>query len=302
MGSVAQLYDDPESDRLIRLAESLGEENLSEGERWRLANARDARRKQEARAAQHGGRTDALDAQVLERRFAALDAHVEWASGMIKEILPQEIGAVLAEVVGEAKEHAGAEAKKLQNDLRIETDQKLNAQFAGFETAVNELRNEDRAVLLTTVRQTLSEAESRIDGHLETALTKTWERAELEVALVRDELLNVIAAKAYGQLAEDDALKHTMAEKAIAELRKRTASLEAEGARATELAGLANQLAGLEDAHAKRSKTLLIRAATTALLLKKESSRANELAGKVERLEATLKDLIDTLLQRKVIN
>ena len=40
---------------------------------------------------------------------------------------------------------------------------------------------------------------------------------------------------------------------------------------------------------------MLIRAATTALLLKKETSRADELAGKVERLEATLKDLIDAL-------
>ena len=49
MGSVAQLHD-PEGDRLIRLAESLGEENLSEGERWRLANTLDARRKHEARA------------------------------------------------------------------------------------------------------------------------------------------------------------------------------------------------------------------------------------------------------------
>ena len=91
-------------------------------------------------------------------------------------------------MIGEAEERAGAGAKKLQDDLRIETDQKLNAQFAGFETAVSELRNEDRAVLLTTVRQTMSEAESRIDEHLEKALEKTWERCELEVALIRDRL------------------------------------------------------------------------------------------------------------------
>ena len=93
------------------------------------------------------------------------------------------------------------------------------------------MRDEDRAALLATVRETMSEAESRIDDHLENALEKNWERCELEVALVRDEILNVVAAKAYGQLAEDDAAKHSMAEKAIAELRKRTAALEAEGAR-----------------------------------------------------------------------
>ena len=46
----------------------------------------------------------------------------------------------------------------------------------------------------------------------------------------------------------------------------------------------------------------MIRAATTAVLLKKETSRADELAGKVARLEAALEELTDTLLQRKVIN
>ena len=79
MGSVAQLHD-PEGDRLIRLAESLGEENLSEGERWRLANTLDRRRRLEAKATQPDGRTDALSAQALERRFAAVEAHVDWAS------------------------------------------------------------------------------------------------------------------------------------------------------------------------------------------------------------------------------
>ena len=229
MGSVA--IHDPEGDRLIRLAESLGEANLSEGERWRLANTLDARRKLEARATQPDGRTDALSSQVLERRFAAVEAHVDWASGMLKETLPQTIGEVLGEVVGEAEARAGAEAKKLQDELRIETDQKLTAQFAGFETAVSELRNEDRAVLLTTVRQTMSEAESRIDEHLEQALDKNWGRCELEVALVRDELMNVISEKKFGVFT-DEAPKLELAEKAIAALRQRTTALEAEGARA----------------------------------------------------------------------
>jgi hypothetical protein len=141
MGSVAQLHD-PEGDRLIRLAESLGgAENLSEGERWRLANTLDRRRKLEARATQPDGRTDALSSQVVERRFAAIETQAQWADGMLKEVLPQVVG----EVIAEAEERSGAEAKKLLNELRIETDQKLNAQFAGFETAVSELRNEDRA-------------------------------------------------------------------------------------------------------------------------------------------------------------
>jgi hypothetical protein len=300
MGSVAQLHD-PEGDRLIRLAETFGEENLSEGERWRLANTLDRRRKLEAKANAPDGRTDALSSQALERRFAAIDTHVQWADGMLKEVLPQVVG----EVIGEAEQRAGAEAKKLQDELRIETDQKLNAQYAGFETAVSELRGEDRAALLTTVRETLSEAESRIDDHLEKALEKTWERCELEVALVRDEILNVVAAKAYGQLAEDDAAKHSMAEKAIAELRKRTTALEAEavwgGATANQLAGVANQLAALEDAYHKSRKGLLIRAAASAVTLKKETARADELAGKVAALEAALEQLTDALLQRKVI-
>ena len=295
MGVVAQLHD-PEGDKLIRLAETLGEENLSEGERWRLANTRDRRRKLEAKATQPDGRTDALSSQVLERRFAVLETQAQWAGGMLKEVLPQVVGKMIAE----AEECSIAEAKKLLDELRGETDQKLNAQFAGFETAVSELRGEDRAALLTTVRETMSEAEIRIDANLEQALDKTWERCELEVALVRDELLNVIAEKKYGVFT-DEAPKLELAEKAIAALRQRTTALEAEGARANQLVDVANQLAALEGEHKKITKKLLVRCATTAVLLRKETTRADELAGKVAALEAALEQLTDALLQRKVI-
>ena len=298
MGSVA--IHDPEGDRLIRLAESLGgAENLSEGERWRLANTLDRRRKLEAKATQSDGRTDALSSQALERRFAAIETQAQWADGMLKEVLPQVVG----EVIAEAEQRAGAEAKKLLDELRGETDQKLNAQYAGFETAVSELRGEDRAALLATVRETLGDAESRIDEHLEKALEKTWERCELEVALVRDELLNIIAEKKYGVFTDDDPAK--LAERAIAELRQRMTSVEEEGARqavrSDQLAGVANQLAALEDAYRKSRKGLLIRAAANAVTLKKETARADELAGKVVALEAALEQLTDALLQRKVI-
>ena len=154
MGSVAHLHD-PEGDRLIRLAESLGgAENLSEGERWRLANTLDRRRKLEARAAQPDGRTDALSSQALERRFAALETDVQWARWMLKEGLP----AVVGEVIGEAEQRSDAEAKRLQEELRIETEQKLNAQYEGFERAVRELRDTDRATILADLRSTMTEA------------------------------------------------------------------------------------------------------------------------------------------------
>ena len=52
----------------------------------------------------------------------------------------------------------------------------------------------------------------------------------------------------------------------------------------------------------KSTKKLTVRCATTAVLLRKETARANELAGKVERLEAALEQLTDALIQRKVIN
>jgi hypothetical protein len=146
----------------------------------------------------------------------------------------------------------------------------------------------------------MSEAEIRIDANLEQALDKTWERCELEVALVRDELLNVIAEKKYGVFT-DEAPKLELAEKAIAALRQRTTALEAEGARANQLADVANQLATLEGEHKKITKKLLVRCATTAVLLRKETTRADELAGKVAALEAALEQLTDALLQRKVI-
>jgi hypothetical protein len=299
MGAVA--IHDPEGDRLIRLAESLGgAENLSEGERWRLANTLDRRRKLEARAAQPDGRTDALSSQALERRFAAIETQAQWADGMLKEVLPQVVG----EVIAEAEERAGAEAKKLLDELRTATDQKLEAQYAGFERAVHELRTDDRAALLATVRETLGDAESRIDTNLANALEKTWERCELEVALVRDELLNVIAEKKYGQLT-DDAPALAMAEKAIASLRKRITSLEEESARQAargdQFAGMAASLATLEDAYRQSTKSLLIRCAANHLAARKETARANELADKVGRLETKLEELTEALLARKVI-
>jgi hypothetical protein len=299
MGAV--VIHDPEGDRLIRLAESLGgAENLSEGEQWRLANTLDRRRKLEARATQPDGRTDALSSQALERRFAALETDVQWARWMLKEGLP----AVVGEVIGEAEQRSDAEAKRLQEELRGETDQKLNAQYEGFERAVHELRNEDRAALLASVGETMSEAESRIDGHLEKALEKTWERCELEVALVRDEILNVIAEKKYGQLT-DDAPKLELAEKAIASLRERMTSIEEEGARQAamtdQLTSVANQLVALDEAYRKSTKSLLIRCAANVVAVRKETTRADDLAGKVERLEAAMEQLTAELFKQKVI-
>jgi hypothetical protein len=295
MGAVA--IHDPEGDRLIRLAESLGEANLSEGERWRLANTLDRRRRLEAQANAPSGRTDALDAQVLERRFSVLENHARWAAEMIRDGLPQVVG----EVIAEAEERAITEAKKLVGALRDETTQKAEAHFSGFESAVRELRDTDRATILSDLRETMSSAESRIDEHLETALTKTWERAELEIALVRDELLGVISEKQYGRLADDDAAKHVMAEKAIASLRKQVTALEEQAARGDQLAGVANRLAALEDAHHKARKGLVVRAATTAVLLKKETARADELAAKVAALESMLEELISVLRENKAL-
>jgi hypothetical protein len=72
-------------------------------------------------------------------------------------------------------------------------------------------------------------------------LGETWERCELEVALVRDELLNLIAEKKYGQLTDDDP---KLAERAIAELRRNLqATVEEEGERHGALAGRHDALA-----------------------------------------------------------
>ena len=107
------------------------------------------------------------------------------------------------------------------------------------------------------IRETLSDAESRIDEHLEKGLQTTWERCELEVALVRDEVLNILAEKKYGVFTDDDPAK--LAERAIAELRKRMTSVEEEGARQAarneRLAGAADRLAALEEAHRKSTRT-----------------------------------------------
>jgi hypothetical protein len=283
MGAVVKL--DPESTRLLRLAETLGEEALSEGEKWRLANVRDHQRRLEAQAAQQSARINILDAH--EHRLVALEEQARWA----KEVLPAALGGV----IGEAEAHAGAEAKTRVDELRIETDQKLEAQYSGFEHAVRELRDGDRAARLASVHETLGDAESRIDDHLEKALEKTWERCELEVALVRDELMNVIAEKKYGVFTDDDPAK--LAERAIAELRQRMTSIEEEGARAArsdQLAGVTDQLAALESEQKKITKKLLVRCAANAVTIR-------ELAGKVAALETTLENLVSVLRENNAI-
>jgi hypothetical protein len=294
MGSVAQLHD-PEGDRLIRLAESLGEENLSEGEKWRLGNTLDRRRMLEARATQPSGRTDALDARAFERRLAALENQAQWAEWMLREILPQVVG----ETTAEAEERAGVDARKALEEIRGEIHAKIDALFGGFETAVAQLRGEDRTALLESVRETLGDADVRIDSGLAKALEAEKERSTIELALVRDEIFTALAERRYGVLEDIDP---KLAEKAIAALRRDLqAVVEAEGSSSDRVTGVANQLAALEDAHHKARKGLIVRAATTAVLLKKETARANELAGKVERLEAALEQLTDALIQRKVI-
>jgi hypothetical protein len=248
MGAVAHLYD-PEGDDLIRRAEAAGgAENLSEGERWRLQNTLDRRRRLEAQAKALSGRTDALSSQVVERRFAALEAHMRWADGMLDGL----VWPVVGQVIAEAEERAGVDARKALEEVRGEIHAKIDALFGGFETAVAQLRGEDRTALLESVRETLGDAEVRIDSGLAKALEAEKERNTIELALTRDELLSVISEKTYAQFS-DDAPKLELAEKAIASLRKRITSLEEESARQAargdQFAGMAASLATLEDAY-----------------------------------------------------
>ena len=299
MGAIAHLHD-PEGDRLITLAKNLGEENLSAGERWRLQNTLEKRRRLEAQATQPTGRSDALDAQANERRFAAIETHVQWATRMLREILPEVIG----ESLGEEGQRTDAEVQKLRDELRAETEQRLNAQCVGLESAVREVRSRDQATMLETVRDTLGDAEIRIDSGLAKALEAEKERSTIELALVRDELVTLISDKRYGQpTADDDSAK--LAEKAIAELRKRTTALEEEGARnaarSDQLAGAADQFTAFADTSRESTKRLLVRCAMTAALLKKETTRADELASKVAALESTLEELVSVLRENKAL-
>ena len=143
-------------------------------------------------------------------------------SGIVDEVVLPVVG----EVIGEAEQDAAAHAKKLLDELRAETDQKLNAQYDGFETGGHAIRDEDRARCLEMSarryprrrRVSTFVRESPGDGKGSNAI---------ELALARDELLSVISEKKYAQFT-DDAPKLELAEKAIASLRKRITSLEEE--------------------------------------------------------------------------
>jgi hypothetical protein len=296
MGVVTQLYD-PEGDDLIRRAELAGgAENLSQGERWRLENTLRRRRMQEVAGAQPRV-TDALAAQRLE----AIEAQLAELKSFAVETFTQIIG----EEIGEAENRSAAEAKKAIAGLRDEINAKIDALFSDFERAVGELRTEDRRALVENLRETLADAESRIDTHLEKALQTTWERAELEIALCRDELLNVIAEKTYARFS-DDGPKLELCEKAIAKLRRQAASLEKDNARQAarndQLAGVAERVAGLEDAHKNSTKNLLASLAASRLMAKKEAERADGLASEVAHLKTEFERLIGVLVDRKIIS
>jgi hypothetical protein len=295
MGQVAQFLDPMDAELERRAEVAGGIENLSEGERWRLENVRRRRRIDEARAAQPRA-TDALGLERLE----IIESWIRWLKRQWNEALPEVIGTV----IGEAKHDAIAEAEKAIASLRDEINAKSDAQFDGFERAVKQLRDEDRRTLFENLREALSDAEGRIDASFLKALEAEKERNTIELALVRDELLNVIDEKTYAQFT-DDAPKLKLAEKAIASLRKRMTSLEEDsarqGARNEQLAGMADQFAALEDAYHKSTKSLLIRCAANHLAAREETARADEVASKVGRLEAELERLTMALLDQKVI-
>jgi len=296
MGGVAQFHD-PMDDELVRRAELAGgAENLSEGERWRLQNVLERRRRQEGAGAQSGRATDALAAQ----RLAVIESWLVWLRRQVDEVLPEVIGTVISE----AEQHSVAEAKKLLAEIRDETDQKLNAQYDGFERAVTQLRDEDRRALFENLREALGEAESRIDASFAKSLEAEKESNTIELALVRDEILNVIAEKTYAQPV-DDVPKLELAEKAIAKLRRQVTSLEKDStrqaAKCNQLAGLADRFVAFEDAYRKSTKSLMTRCAASALATKKEAERADGLAGEVGRLRADLERLTSALLDQKII-
>ena len=297
MGSVAQLHD-PIGDELIARAERVGgAENLSEAERWSYRNTLDARQRHAAKAAQRDGRTDALDAQ----RLAAIEARLAWLKWMLEE----GVGQVIGESIGEAERCSSAETKTLLAELRDEANAKIDAAYSGFEHATGELRHQDRSEIIATLRETLVDAEARIDARLEKALQSTWERAELEIALVRDECLNVIAEKSYGQLT-DDTPKLELAEKAIAKLRRDLKATSGKhDAMAERIVALENKLtarvAGIADNHRGAIEKLITRTGASIVAARSADKRTAELGNRVAAIEETLSRLWGTLIEQKII-
>jgi hypothetical protein len=294
MRSVAQL-DDEEGDRLVRLAESLGgEQDLSEGERWRLRVTLDRRRRQEAAAAQPRA-TDALAAQRIE----TIESWIRWLRQKVETALPEVFARLVVEIVRESEERTTGEAKGAITALRDETDQKLSAQYDGFEQVVRQLRDDDRRALFENLREALSDAEARIDAGFSRALEGERERAELELALTRDELLALLAEKKFGQLDDADP---KLAERAVRGLRRELkATVEKEERRYNAITARFDEttarLAGVENAH----RNLLTRTGASIVAAQSAGKRVDEQANKIAALEETMSRLLETLLARKLI-
>jgi hypothetical protein len=308
-------YDDPESDRLITWVEARGEENVSADLRERYRITVEGRRRREAHEAERTTLEAAAPAPAATRRLWAddiifkrrdvpddeetwLTAAHEWTGG-------QSLGVAFVALVALAQESAGevGDLKARLRELRDETHAKIDAQFKGFEQAVAELRGEDRRAIFERIGETLVEAENRIDHSFARALEAERERSEIELALVRDEIMTVVSEKTYGQIT-DDGPKLELAEKAIAAIRRSLAKLEKAGVERHDAlaAEFAARLAALESEHKKATRSLLVRTGASLVLAKKEAQRAEALETKVAALEETMARLLDTLLANKIIS
>ena len=131
------------------------------------------------------------------------------------------------------------------------------------------------------------------------------ERSEIELALVRDEILALLSEKKFGVFT-DDAPKLELAEKGIAVLLKRMLSVEEQsakhGAVIDQLGAVREALAALQAEHNKATKSLFLRSSANHLASRKQTKHAGELVSRIERIEMMLERLTGTLLERGVIS
>ena len=316
VSGVAQVHD-PEGDRLINLAATLGEENLSEGERWRLANTLDARRRREAQAAARA----ALEAAArppptptsfwanqifFPRRDAgneadeALRTAVAWTSGSNLDCMFVALAAAMFETIDGV-----ADLKSKLTEARDQTEAKIVAAYKGWSQALDRVRNEDRREIIADLRDGLAGAEVRIDAAIERKLEAEKERSEVELALVRDEVLAVISEKTYGQFT-DDGPKLELAEKAIAGLRRTLKTMAKDEERRRDALNarhdaLVQRIDAIEVEHREAMQKLFLHVAAGALAAKKEEKERAALAEKVDGMKETLDRLIEALIDAKVI-
>jgi hypothetical protein len=224
---------DPDGARLKALARSIGVENMSAGEKERLQCTYDGDRHQliklQKQRAEQQRRGVAQTAQLqfgaeweawsntTEKRVQALEEQA-WHNGLDKVV-----ASVLAECLDAVAKKAGGDLKAATEALEAKLSARIEAAVVGLMASSQKTAEDAAAAKLAKEMIRFDEKHTKV---LVTTADAERERNDIELGLVRDELLGRIDAKTYNGFTESPGVREC--ERAVHEINEKLFVKDAE--------------------------------------------------------------------------